>query len=160
MTTAPDLSPDPAETAPRRYTVVVGMSRRSGSPAALRWAAAEARQHDGVVYAVRAWRPPRPPAALAGRPPVVSVDAEEDFAAAEQSLKADVETATGSDAGIECRVVHGGRRTVLLDASTRADLLVLELPSGANPRSSPTLVHRLIHSAGCPVVVIPPTVPV
>jgi hypothetical protein len=149
MTTAPDLSPDPAETAPRRYTVVVGMSRRSGSPAALRWALAEARQHDGVVYAVRGWRPP-----------VVSVDAEEDFAAAEQSLRADVETATGSDAGIECRLVHGGRRTVLLDASTRADLLVLELPSGADSRSSPALVHRLIHSAGCPVVVIPPTVPV
>ncbi len=139
----------------RAFTVVVAV-RRSGSPAALRWALSEAAAHGGTVFAVRSWRLPRPPAAVAGRPPLVSVDPDAAYTEAEQALVADVAAGVGTEAPVVCRLVHGGRRAVLIDASSRADLLVVDLPSRTDRTTPPRLVHRLIRDSHCPVVVLPP----
>ncbi|MBD3784766.1 MAG: universal stress protein, partial [Micrococcales bacterium] len=48
------------------YTVVVGVSPRSSSPTALRWAHEQAAAHGGRVVAVRAWRAPNPQATPSG----------------------------------------------------------------------------------------------
>ena len=48
------------------YTVVVGVSPTSGSPAALVWAHAQAEANGGRVIAVRVYHPPNLPAAPGG----------------------------------------------------------------------------------------------
>lgn len=140
----------------RAYTVVVGLPRRRISASALRWALAEARAHRGTVYAVRAWREPRP-SATGTRPPLVTADPAAEFEIAEKTLVEDVRGVVG-DGDVVCRLVHGSRRDVLVDASARADLLVLATPQGTDPLAAPRLVQRLVHEAACPVVIIPPTV--
>jgi hypothetical protein len=136
--------------------IVVGVSVRSGSPTALRWAADEARRRRCRVVAVRAWRPPRPPAAPGGRPPAVSRDADADFAAGEEKLRADVAAALGEDAKVECRLVKGQAVAVLLKESEGAAMLVLDAPRRTDLKTNTLLAHRLMYHVGCPVVVMPP----
>ena len=143
---------------PGRYTVVVGVSASSGSPAALRWAYDEGLEHHGHVIAVRAWRPPRPPAATAGRPSVLSFDVDQMLTDAREQLATDVEAVLGPDSGVECRLVHGGRRKVLVAAAATADLLVIDAPARTDLSNAPMFAHRLVYKAGCPVVIMPPAV--
>lgn len=143
---------------PERYTVVVGVSATSGSPTALRWAYDEAREHRGQVIAVRAWRPPRPPAVLAGRPSVLTFDVGQMYADAHEQLQADVQAVLGADSGVECRLVHGGRRKVLLGAAAAADLLVVDAPARTDMSNTPMFAQRLVRTAGCPVVIMPPAI--
>ena len=145
------MSTTPDDT--RKYTVVVGLPRRRVSAGALRWALTEARAHRGTVYAVRAWRVPRP-SATGTRPPLVTADPAAEFEIAEKTLVEDVRAVVG-DADVVCRLVHGSRRDVLVDASVRADLLVVAAPQGTDPLAAPRLVQRLVHEAACPVVVVP-----
>jgi nucleotide-binding universal stress UspA family protein len=136
--------------------IVVGVSVRSGSPAALRWAADEARRRRCGLVAVRAWRAPRPPAAPAGRPPGVSRDVDAAFADGEEKLAADVAAALGADAKVECRLVKGTPVSVLLKESEGAVLLVLDAPRRTDLKANTLLAHRLMYHVGCPVVVMPP----
>lgn len=143
----------------RRYTVVVGVSSTSRSPAALRWAVSEARAHRGVVIALRAWRPPRPPGATAGRPPLVpAADADALHDQEQAQLEADVTAVLGPDAGVECRLVHGGRRKILRGISRFVDLVVIDAPRRSDLRETPLFARRLVYSASCPVVIMPPAV--
>jgi hypothetical protein len=72
------------------YTVVVGVSATSRSPAALAWADAQVRQRGGRLIALRAWRMPNPQATPAGTP--ASRISREDDVEREQraALEADV----------------------------------------------------------------------
>jgi nucleotide-binding universal stress UspA family protein len=143
----------------RRYTVAVGVSSTSRSPAALRWALAEAAVHHGHVIALRAWRPTRPPGTTAGRPPLVPVGDTADLQQQEQAqLEADVAQVLGPDAGVECRLVHGGPRKTLRSVSRFVDLLVIDAPRRSDLRETPLFARRLVYTASCPVVIMPPSV--
>ena len=142
----------------RPFTVVVGMSSTRESAAALRWAVQEAAHHDGVVIALRAWRPPRPPAAVGAKPPTTSWSSSALAAQAQEDLESDVAHVLGEDHDVECRLVKGGRRKALRGISRYADLVVIDAPQRTDLTSPPLFATRLIHTARCPVVVIPPAV--
>jgi nucleotide-binding universal stress UspA family protein len=137
-------------------TVVVGVSPTSGSPAALRWGAEEAKRRGTALVALSAWRPPRPPMAPGGRPPGVTYDAEESVRGARDRLLDQVREVLGGDAEVATDVVHGSTFRVLLQASETADLLVIDAPSRFDLPEGPTLARRLIYAAECPVVIMPP----
>ena len=137
--------------------IVVGVSVRSSSPTALRWAADEAKIRKCGLVAVRAWRAPRPPAAPAGRPPAVARDAEAEFASAEEKLRADVAAVLGDKHNVDCRLVKGSAVSVLLKETATAELLVLDAPRKSNIKATTLLAHRLVYHVACPVVVMPPS---
>lgn len=139
------------------FTVVVGVSATTSSPGALRWAVAEAAARGGSVIAVRAWRPATPMSSGA-RPPLHTYDADAAYAADQERLMADVAQVLGPDHEVICRLVHGGRRKVLLAQAVGADLLVIDTPRQPDLAGGPLFAHRLLHRAPCPVVVMPPSV--
>ena len=124
------------------YTVVVGVSTTSKSPAALVWAAAQAEANAGRLVAVRVLK--RQHESDSARSP----------SEAEERLASDVAEALGSDHHAECRVLHGGKRRGLLAVARHADLLVID--AARSPSSSSRLAHQIISAASCPVVVLPP----
>jgi nucleotide-binding universal stress UspA family protein len=136
--------------------VVVAVSPTSGSPSALRWGAAEAARRQSPLVAISAWRTPRAPISTGARPPVSSVDPESSLAEARAELAAQVREALGEDAEVKTEVVRGSTFRVLLQASETADLLVLDAPRRIEFPEAPMLAHRLIYSAECPVVIMPP----
>jgi hypothetical protein len=140
----------------RTGTVVVGVSPTSGSPAALRWGADEARRRDTDLVALSAWRPARPPIAPGGRPPGVTYDADEAIAEARDRLADQVRHALGDGVQVFTEIVHGSTFRVLLQASETAELLVLDAPPRLELPEGPTLGRRLIYAAECPVVIMPP----
>ncbi|MCU1473104.1 universal stress protein [Amnibacterium sp.] len=141
---------------PRNGTVVVGVSPTSGSPAALRWGADEAKRRGTDLVALSAWRPPRPPMAPGGRPPGVTYDAEEAVGEARERLAEQVRATLGEGVQVFTEIVHGSTFRVLLQASETAEMLVLDAPSRLELPEGPTLARRLIYSAECPVVIMPP----
>ena len=140
--------------------VVVGVSPTTGSPRALRWAADYARTHDAPLRAVMAWRPPRAPAAPAGRPPATAVGiASTDYAGdAEARLRDFVAEALvdGADE-VECRAVRGSAVSALLAASADAELMVVgEVRAGrAGSVKAGLVAPQVVLRATCPVVVMP-----
>ena len=141
----------------RDYTIVVGVSATSLSPGALRWAADLALLRGGRVVAVRAWRPTPPQSSAHGLPATVSEHAEEAEPREAARLEEDVASVLGEGHGVECRLVHGGRRKVLLHAAETADLLIIDAPRRTDLSSSPMFAHRLVGDAACPVLVMPPS---
>ncbi|MHA3725265.1 universal stress protein [Leucobacter sp. HY1910] len=137
-------------------SVVVGVSASSGSPQALRAAATEARQRGAGLLAVQAWRAPIPPAAPGGKPPGVSRDIEAALASAQRTLRSRVTAVLGPDEAVTCKVVQGAPSTVLLAEAAHAELLVLDAPRTRASMKSPVLAHRLIYTAECPVLIMPP----
>jgi hypothetical protein len=138
------------------YTVVVGVSATSKSPAALAWAQAQAAANRGRVIAVRAWRLPNPQATPSGTSAGRIARAEEVEAQALGRLEQDVADALGSGHDADVRLVRGGKLKVLLQAAEGADLLVLDAPRQL--LAGPMFAHRLVYAAACPVVVMPPDV--
>ncbi len=138
------------------YTVVVGVSATSRSPAALTWAAAQVEQNSGRLIAVRAWRMPNPQATPSGTPPGRIFREEDVERDARHALESDVAAALGPDHDAEVRLIRGGKLRVLLDASVGADLLVVDAPRQL--LAGPMFAHRLLYAATCPVVVMPPQV--
>ncbi len=142
-----------------RPIIAVGVSGRTGSPLALRWAADLAAKLDGHVRAVLAWRLPRPPAAPGGHPPAVHSttggDPEKD---ARERLERFVAAALGEGHDVECVVAHGGPVGVLLKVAREVDLLVVDSPRPAKlaTMSAKLTAPRLIYRSPCPVVVMPP----
>jgi len=144
-------------------SIVVGVSPTTGSPSALRWAAAEAQLRGVPLKAVMAWRAPRPPGAPGGRPPASTSGASDDYPGdADRRLREYVEAALGSDAGVEREVVHGSEVNALLSSARGAHLLVVGEP---RPGRLSTMVSSLtapqvVLKAECPVVVMPSSVTV
>ena len=141
--------------APPSYRVVVGVSARTGSPTALRWAADLAAERGGSLLAVRTWRPMNSGAGSRGTPSAVSPDAEAAAQAAQDQLAADVARTLGSDHAADVRLLVGTKRRGLLSASEGADLLVIDAPRRIEVIEGPGFVQRLVQAAHCPVVVIP-----
>ncbi|MFL6025410.1 MAG: universal stress protein [Friedmanniella sp.] len=138
------------------YTVVVGVSETSKSPTALTWAYAQARQNQGRIIAVRAWRMPNPQATPAGTP-ASRISREEDIErAAQASLEKDVTDTLGYDPDVEIRLVRGGKFKTLVEAAAEADLMVVDAPRQL--LAGPMFAHRLVYAAACPVVVMPPRI--
>ncbi|MDQ1745368.1 MAG: hypothetical protein QOE23_3707 [Pseudonocardiales bacterium] len=143
--------------------IVVGVSRRTGSPEAVRWAVAEARMRNTTVLAVTAWRGPRPPTAPAGRPPAI-LPHEEAFAEEEQRLATELAAQFGGDlAGtpITFSLRRGKAAAVLLEAAVGAQLLVLDSPRSGNASTlgKSLIAPKVVFSAPCPVVLMPPNRP-
>lgn len=141
--------------------IVVGVSPSTYSPFPLRWAAAEAEYRHAPLHAVMAWRPPRPPAAPASRPPAVLIStAEELQTEAVTALERAVTEVLGDTQGVLLRVVRGSTSAVLLAATEGAQLLVL---GASHPGRVSALRDRLrppsiAYRVTCPVVLIPPLV--
>jgi nucleotide-binding universal stress UspA family protein len=139
--------------------IVVGVSAGTGSPNALRWAADLARQVDGHLRAVMAWREPRPPAAPGMHPPAVARTGPDQPAHdAEERLARLVAAALGDDHKVECVVEEGGPVRVLRRASRDADLLVLDSPRQEKLigiSSGKLVAPRLLYRSACPVVTMP-----
>lgn len=141
-------------------TIVVAVNPSSpSSAAALLWAAAEARLRGARVHAVMAWRPPRPPAAPAARPPAVSsLTIADPQAEAETRLREVVDAALGDRHDVTCSAVRGSTLPVLLTAARDADMIVVDSPHPIDltqARAS-LLAPQLVFRVRCPVVVIPP----
>lgn len=137
-----------------RGRVVVGVGEQAAGSAAVRFAVEEARRRGVPVEAVRAWECPEHRSA--GHPPLAGEPARlhrqqagETLVAALRDLPADVE--------LHGRTVEGHPRTVLVEASRDAGLLVV----GATPRHGHhglrlgRVAHGVLHHAACPVVVVP-----
>ena len=140
------------------YTIVVGVSATSKSPTALHWAAELAALRGGRVVAVRAWRPTPPQTASRVTPSPITEDAGAAQAQALADLQADVAEVLGGGHGVEVRLIHGGKRRSLLVAAEHADLLVIDAPRRLDISAMPGFAMRLVSSASCPVVVMPPRV--
>jgi len=149
------VGPDPTEpeTVPPTFTVVVGVSPTSRSPLALVWAEEEARIRGGHVVAVRAWRPV-PPTYTGNRPPMLGEQPASALAQERARLAEDVDGVLGPAHQVECRLVEGGRRRVLLREAVGADLLVLDAPRRPQLSGGVYFAHRLVYSAPCPVVIM------
>lgn len=155
MTDATKDPTDPGQAG--SFTVVVGVSRTSRSPGALRWAVQEAAAHSGRVVAVRAWRPPNPQStASTGKPPVVSQDRGSMERQETQQLALDLESVLGAEHQVQPRLIRGKRLAVLLAAGAAADLLVVDAPRRGELPGSRRLAVRLVQQAQCPIVVMPP----
>lgn len=145
-----------------RVVVVVGVSPTTGSPAALRWGADEARLRGAPLHAVMAWRPPRAGPTPGGRPPP-GLSGNVDFVAeAQLTLSGYVAGALGVTSDVECRVVQGNAVTALLSEAQTAQLLVVGEPRAGRLNSvrASLVAPQVVLRAGCPVVVMPSSVPV
>ncbi len=112
----------------RPYTVVVGVSATSKSPAALSWAATQAKANDGHLIAVRVLKRTDSPTASGTASP------ESDDGSTHQiELAADVAEALGPEHGAECRVLYGGRRRSLLATWQTSRTCWSSTPRGRRP---------------------------
>ncbi|MGX9890974.1 universal stress protein [Streptomyces sp. NPDC002276] len=134
--------------------VVVGVGEKPAGSAAMRFAFEEARRRGVPVDAVRAWRWPArentDQPLLAGEPARLHVrQAVETLEAALQDAPTDVAS--------HRRTAEGHTRTVLVDASRGADLLIV----GARRRPGHyglqlgRVAHGVLHHSACPVVIVP-----
>lgn len=141
--------------------IVVGISRRTGSPEAARWAVEEARLRGTWVLAVTAWHPPRPPAAPAGRPPGMPAKSRDDSFEAERKRMADLLAAVIGDpldtVGVRYELREGSPASVLLAAAKDAQLLVLDSPRSGSLSAVPKswIAESVVFRSGSPVVVMP-----
>ncbi|MEU2734860.1 universal stress protein [Streptomyces sp. NPDC007095] len=134
--------------------VVLGVGERPAGSAAVRFAFEEARRRRVPVDVVRAWRCPAHESTdhplMAGEPARLhEQQAVEALETALQDVPADVES--------HRRIVEGHARTVLVDASRDADLLIV----GAKRRPGHyglqlgRVAHGVLHYSACPVVIVP-----
>ncbi|QDQ09618.1 universal stress protein [Streptomyces spectabilis] len=140
-----------------RQRVVVGVGERPQSTAAVRFAFDEAERRHVVLEAVHVWRRSLYETPVPARQPGDPATSHEQRAA--DSLAAALRDAVSDRPAVAVleHVVEGAAHLVLLDASARADLLVV----GAQRRRGPyglqlgRVAHMLLHHSACPVAVVP-----
>lgn len=144
-----------------RRRIVIGFDGSKAAVAAMRWAFDEALRRDALLEAVIAWRPSAMLAAGAARPGASARSSEEQRDAALALVERELRPLlAGSDRpqdlAAEVRAVRGAPHRVLLEASMRAELLVI---GGRSGRLSGTLPwstgQQLVRESRCPVVVVP-----
>ncbi|MFE4254217.1 universal stress protein [Streptomyces sp. NPDC056910] len=137
--------------------IALGVGEEQQNSEALRFAFQEAQRRGAALDAVRAWRCPAHESAdhplLAGEPARLHEErAVEILESALNQFAAEYPSVE-----LRRRTAEGPARRVLLDASTRADLLVV----GARRRQGHLglqlgqVAHTALHHARCPVVVVP-----
>lgn len=134
--------------------IVVGVGDKPAASEALRFAFDEARRRTVPVEAIRAWRCPAHETTdhplLAGEPARLHEQrAAEELEAALQDAPADVE--------LRRRTVEGHTRTVLVNASHDADLLIIGARRGQRHFGLQLgrVAHGVLHHSACPVAVVP-----
>ncbi|WP_326651392.1 MULTISPECIES: universal stress protein [unclassified Streptomyces] len=134
--------------------VVVGVGEKPAGSAAVRFAFEEARRRGVPLDAVRAWRWPAHESTdhplLTGEPARLH----------EQQAVETLETALqDAPAGVEShrRAVEGHTRTVLVNASRNADLLIIgaRRRPGHHGLQLGRVTHGVLHHSACPVVIVP-----
>jgi nucleotide-binding universal stress UspA family protein len=137
-----------------RGRVVLGIGEEPENSAAVRFAFEEAAERRVSLEAVRAWRCPGYETTdhplMAGEPARLHE---------ERAVKILDTALRDAPVGVDLlrRIVEGPARTVLLDASADADLLVV----GARRRHGHfglqigRVVHTVLHHSNCPVAVVP-----
>jgi nucleotide-binding universal stress UspA family protein len=138
--------------------VVVGVDDSDNSRAALAAAAEQARLRGCPLHVVRAWglaNAPKPPTWEPGYVPPFSEYEE----AVEHWLEGQVRSVLGEDHGLEVRLhpVHAAPAGVLVDASRRADLVVVGARGlgGFLGLVLGSVSDQLVRHAHCPVLVVP-----
>ncbi|MDN0201235.1 universal stress protein [Streptomyces sp. S.PNR 29] len=134
--------------------IVLGIGEEAASTNAVRFALEEAERRGAPLEAIRAWR--RPAHQTIEHPLLAGEPAHAYEQQAVDMLEAALREAP---AGVELhkRTAEGSARTVLLDASHGADLLVV----GARRRPGHfglqlgRVAHTVLHHAACPVAVVP-----
>jgi nucleotide-binding universal stress UspA family protein len=134
--------------------IVVGVGDKPTASEALRFAFEEARRRAVPVEAVRAWRCPAHETTdhplLSGEPARLHEQrAADELEAALQDAPADVE--------LRRRTVEGHTRTVLVNASHDADLLIIGARRGQRHFGLQLgrIAHGVLHHSACPVAIVP-----
>lgn len=141
--------------------VVVGVSGSSGSPVAVAWAHDLAERLGVPLVAVRAYRGPgAASSALLGTRTLLERSPANLADTANRELIAHVTDAIGEKAArsVVYRVVEGERRSVLVDSSRNAALLVIDSPPNRGLSADAPFSRTLLNHAQCPVVTMPPRV--
>jgi nucleotide-binding universal stress UspA family protein len=139
--------------------IVVGIDGSESSVHALRCAAGEATCHGSVLHVLRAWSMrtvPRPPDCPPGAVPTLSEYEKE----AQRRTEEFVREALGDEptCPVEVHVVHAPAAQALVQASERADLLVV----GHRGRGGfaglllGSVAEQCVRQAHCPVMVVRP----
>jgi nucleotide-binding universal stress UspA family protein len=146
--------PDDAVPPGQHGRVVVGVGDTPAAPETMRFAFEEARRRGAVLDAVRAWRCPAHETTdypqLAGEP--ARLHEQHAVDALEAALKE-----APDDVVVRRRTLEGHARTVLVEASRDADLLIV----GARRRPRHfglqlgRVAHGVLHHSDCPVAVVP-----
>jgi nucleotide-binding universal stress UspA family protein len=134
--------------------VVVGVGDSPEGSAAVRFAFHEAEARGCALHVVRAWRcPMRESADLSG-------DAAREHRERAERILSDALRGAAADhrpVRVFRDVTEGPAHKVLVDASAKADLLVVGAPRrhGHPDLQLGRVAHALLHHAACPVAVIP-----
>lgn len=142
---------------PQPTGIVVGDDGSRAAGAAVRWAAEEATLRGRPVHVVRAWT-----MTSAVRPADWSpgfVPSMQEFEQATRSALAEALEplrAQHPDLDLYCHAIHGSGAEVLVEASSRADLLVVghEGHTGLRERLLGSVAEEVVRRAGCSVAVI------
>ncbi|MCD7442279.1 universal stress protein [Streptomyces lincolnensis] len=134
--------------------IVLGVGEGPTAPVAVRFAVEEAQRRRVPVEALRAWRCPAHESTdhplLTGEPARLHEQrAVEDLEAALKEVPADVD--------LRRRTVEGHPRTVLVEASHRAGLLVIGARRGQRHFGLQLgrVAHGVLHHSACPVAIVP-----
>lgn len=138
--------------------VAVGVPGGEPRGAVMEFAFQEAERHGAELLAVRAWR-----CAESLAVPLAhgahSGNRHRHMRAAEEAVDAALDKGLSRHPEVHAvrRVVEGPARTVLLDASYGAELLVVGVCGREGRRGTPltSLQHAFLHRAHCPVAVVP-----
>jgi nucleotide-binding universal stress UspA family protein len=137
--------------------IVVGVDGSRSSLAALRWAIHQAELTGDTVDAVNVWRYPVPPVdiGMASMTTLGNFDAQSIAGKVlDDAISATVDS--GSGVKITATVKQGHPAQVLLDAASRADLLVVGSRGygGFTEALLGSVGQECVHHAQCPVVVV------
>ncbi|MFF8939329.1 universal stress protein [Streptomyces paradoxus] len=137
--------------------VVVGVPDTPADSDAVRFAFREAARRAAPVEAVRAWH--RPAHEMSDHPGFTGASAQVHRRRAAEALETGLRAPAGEQPDVEVRrrIVEGQARTVLLDASADAALLVVgaRQPHGRFGLHIGRVTHAVLHHAACPVAVVP-----
>ncbi|MCI3928885.1 universal stress protein [Streptomyces sp. AN091965] len=141
----------------KQQRVVVGVGDKPHSAAAVRFAFDEAERRRAVLEAVHVWRRPLYETPVPAHQPGEPATSHEQRAADALAMALRDPVAAYPSVAVLEHVVEGAAHLVLLDASSRADLLLV----GAQRRHGPyglqlgRVAHMLLHHSACPIAVVP-----
>jgi nucleotide-binding universal stress UspA family protein len=137
--------------------ILVGHDGSEAAAEAVRWAAAHAARLGSSLHVVRSWSmssAPRPSTAKAGYVPPLT-----DFETAVlEHLRQDIASLSlPAEVDVHCHVLHGPAGRRLLEASAKADMLVIGSrgAGGFLGLRFGSTADQVVRHARCPVVVVP-----